>query len=240
MSRYGESSPIVAIVLAGGTGSRFGGRNPKQLVSLAGQPILAHTLRKFSAGDLPLDLVVVVGNSDWEHEIKEVCESCFPKQNYQLVSGGESRNGSVRAAIEALSGYGEARILIHDGVRPLVSKALIARVATSLRGSGCVMPVIPSVDPIVHVIDEKVVDFQDRSAYYRGQSPQGFWLTDLRVAFAKAQTSFGSDGPFSTVYELMRFANPAIAIHTVAGDLNNLKITMPVDHLMAGRLLLEE
>lgn len=240
MEQYGDTSPTVAIILAGGAGSRFGGPNPKQLVSLAGQPILAHTLRKFSTNDASIDMAVIVGNADWELEIKEVCERNFGKQQYQLVSGGESRNASVHAAVDALYGYDEARVLIHDGVRPLVSKELISRVTNSLSGAGCVMPVIPSVDPIVQVSEGMVIDFQDRSSYYRGQSPQGFWLTDLRHAFKKAEETFGSDGPFSTVYELVRFSDPDFVIRTVPGDLNNLKITMPVDHLMAGRLLLEE
>lgn len=233
-------APAVAVILAGGTGSRFGGDSPKQLKSLAGQPILAHTLRKFASTDLSLDRVVVVGNADWEPEIKAICEQSLRWRQYALVSGGDHRNGSVRAAVDALGDLEEARVLIHDGVRPLVSQGLINRVLESLDSPGCVLPVIPSVDPIVEVINGEVIGFQDRSSFYRGQSPQGFWLSDLRAALDLANASLEVEAPFSTVFEMVRFYDPTIQIRTVAGDLNNLKITMPVDHLMAGRLILEE
>ncbi|WP_181032366.1 2-C-methyl-D-erythritol 4-phosphate cytidylyltransferase [Arthrobacter sp. ZGTC212] len=230
----------VAVVLAGGNGSRFGGSSPKQLVSLAGQPILAHTLRKFCSPDLDISQIVVAGNPEWEPEIVEVCEQTIRNKVYKFVRGGGDRNASVRAAVEILSDVVEAKILVHDGVRPLVSPELISNVAQAMRGPGCVLPVIPSVDPIVEVVSNEVVGFVDRSAFYRGQSPQGFWLSDLRAAFAEEKKTFGGSGPFTTVYELVRFFNPSIRIRTVVGDLNNLKITMPVDHLVAGRLLLEE
>jgi 2-C-methyl-D-erythritol 4-phosphate cytidylyltransferase len=157
---------------------------------------------------------------------------------YEVVDGGGSRNESVRNALLRIDEADDARVLVHDGVRPLVSDALIASVAHRLLSSTCVIPVIPSADPLVVVRDGDVIGFEDRGDVYRGQSPQGFWLSSLRDAFLPQPLDQLS--VFATIFEAVRAARGHLEIATVPGDMNNVKITTPVDRLIAGRLLLED
>jgi len=233
------SEPVVAVILAGGTGSRFGGPTPKQLARLAGHPVLHHTLHRFDEPTL-IDSVVVVANTEWISEILDACESALRAVPFIVADGGQSRNESVRNALQALNDYAAARVLVHDGVRPLVTRSLIERVAEELRRERCVIPVVPSVDPIVVVEKQRAVAFGDRSAVYRGQSPQGFLLEDLRRVFCDDTSNSREVLAAPTIYEVLMRATPGLIPKVIDGDLSNIKITMPVDHMIAGRLLLEE
>ena len=110
-----------AIIVAAGRGTRAGGEIPKQWQSLAGQPVLAHTLAAFAG----MRRVLVIHPDD-----RAQAEGLGA--DVQIVAGGASRTQSVRNALEALAGSGVTRVLIHDGARPLVSPALIGRVLAAL------------------------------------------------------------------------------------------------------------
>lgn len=229
------SAPAVAVALAGGTGSRFGTGTPKQLVRIAGHSILHHSLRRLDESG-QFDSLVVAANPDWSDEISQICSRAIFETPWSIVDGGDERNLSVYSAIKELT-VPEAKVLVHDSVRPLVTEILIRRVVNALDESRAVLPIVPSVDPLVEVSEEgRVASFPSRQAYHRGQSPQGFWLSDLRSAMSAAAPE--ELGRFSTIYELMRFKLADYPIATVEGDLNNLKVTMPVDQMIAGQLLL--
>jgi 2-C-methyl-D-erythritol 4-phosphate cytidylyltransferase len=226
----------VGIILAGGVGSRFGGSAPKQLVKIAGHTVLHHSLRKFDEHSL-IDQLVVVANPAWMNDIAEVCERAIHDKAWHVVPGGDDRNASVLAAVETLD-QADARVLVHDSVRPLVSKALIDRVAQHLTQARSVLPIIPSADPLIELDGDAVKVFVSRQQFVRGQTPQGFWLRDLREVLRGLPRE--ELRQYSTVFELMTQHVEGYTISTVAGEHNNLKITMPVDHMIAGRLLLEE
>ncbi len=231
---------LLVFVLAGGVGSRYGNGSPKQLAPLAGYPIMHHTLRRFDLPEL-VDRVVVASNPFWHAEIAEICEGAVRKVPFEIVDGASSRNGSVRNCVIA-SPEADARVLVHDAVRPLVSRELIERVAAALTETSCVIPIVPSVDPIVHVSGDLAIGFGDRRTLYRGQSPQGFWLSELRLALDGSASADGAErwSQLDTLYEAMLLVRPDLPIRCVEGDLNNLKVTMQVDRMLAGRLLLEE
>ena len=230
-----DSQEIIAIVVAGGVGSRFGGPIPKQLMNLGGHPVLHHALRKFEAAD-SVGRIVVAANVDWSEEIGEICDSALRRTPFEMVAAGAERNISIRNALVPLKEVEQARILVHDGVRPLVTTELIARVAASLSQHRSVIPVIPSSDPLVVVSGDRVRGFEQRDTVMRGQSPQGFQLSDLRLCL-EGQVDAGM---FSTVFEALRAMDPGAEIVCVEGDPNNLKVTTPIDRVIAGRLLLEE
>lgn len=232
-----DGPAIAAIVLAGGVGSRFGDGSPKQLTTLAGYPVLHHTLHRLDSYRA-FDHLVVAGNPDWRDEIRDVATHAVQVTSWTYVDGGASRNASVAAAVAALD-LPEAKVLVHDSVRPLVTRELVARVTGALDGSRAVLPVIPSVDPLVVVeADGTVSGFDSRQTHMRGQSPQGFWLSDLREAFARDGSA--PVDAFSTIYELLLDRLPATTVTTVEGELNNLKITLPIDRVIAGQLLLQQ
>ena len=225
----------VAVVVAGGQGSRFGSDIPKQLVSLAGYPILHHTLRKFEEA-ASVSYVVVVANPDWNAEIVDIANYALRRTPHHVVDGGPSRNSSVaRAIAELLDVAGETLVLVHDGVRPFANEDVILRVAKALEQFRAVIPVIPSADPLVSIDGESVRGFEKRSEVVRGQSPQGFILDDLRRAFASGR----SIDDFETLFELLLSVDPGITIGHVAGDMHNIKITTPIDRAIAGQIIMD-
>lgn len=225
-----------AVVLAGGNGSRFGADVPKQLINLAGQPILYHTLRKFDL--IPsVSRVVVAANTKFKQEIETIARNALRFKPFMVVDGGDSRNQSVANAIATMTGPDDAHVLIHDGVRPLANSALIELVNSALQRSDAVVPVIPSADPLFVVDETEVTGFVDRAKVLRGQSPQGFHLGQLRETFPADGVSAEM---FSTVFEEVQARNPGLRITSVPGTLNNIKITTPLDRVIAGQLLLDE
>ena len=230
----GQQDPIIGVVLAGGAGTRFGAAKPKQLARLSGHTVLSYSLRTFDAHPAT-ERIVIAANPDWQAEIADVVSDAVRRKPWEIVDAGEHRNASVLNAIGSVESD-DARLLVHDGVRPLVEHSLIERVVEALESAEAVIPVIDSIDPIVKTRGNKVVKFTRRSTHLRGQSPQGFWLKTLRKAFA--QTSIEEQQAFGTVFELLQSADPSARITTVDGDMNNIKITMPVDHMIAGQLLL--
>ena len=225
----------LAIVLAGGLGTRFGGTKPKQLAELNGRPILWHTLSRFVRPEI-FSSCVIVANAEWISPIQNVVNQVSSDVPTIIVSGGSSRNESVWNALKAVCLEDNTKCLVHDGVRPLVSEKLIRSVLDALDLSDSVLPIIDSIDPLVSADNGMVVNIESRESVYRGQSPQGFRLGMLRNTFKR----FGPEelGRYSTIYEVLRMVDPDAEIRTVIGDLDNLKITQPIDHVIAGELLM--
>ncbi|WP_181420641.1 2-C-methyl-D-erythritol 4-phosphate cytidylyltransferase [Curtobacterium sp. MCPF17_046] len=230
----GQKDPLIGVVLAGGVGTRFGAAQPKQLARLSGHTVLSYSLRAFDAHP-ETERIVIAANPEWGAEIEEVVSDAVRRKAWTIVAAGEHRNGSVLNAVASVD-LADARLLVHDGVRPLVDHSLIDRVVGALEHADAVIPVIDSIDPIVKTRGNKVVKFTRRSTHLRGQSPQGFWLKTLREAFARSSAE--EQQTFGTVFELLQNADPSARITTVDGDMNNIKITVPVDHIIAGQLLL--
>lgn len=126
-------------------------------------------------------------------------------------------------------------ILVHDGVRPFASEDVIIRVAKALDQFNAVIPVIPSADPLVRIEGQAVRSFEHRSTVMRGQSPQGFILGDLRMVF-KANRPIDT---FDTLFELLLSIRPNFVIGHVEGDMNNIKITTPIDRAIAGQIIMD-
>lgn len=230
-----RSVSCVAIIVAGGQGSRFGSDIPKQLVSLAGYPILHHTLRRFEQA-ASISQIIVVANQDWIAEIADISSYVLRYTPHQVVGGGASRNESIGHAVGALNELpDDTLILVHDGVRPFVSEDTILRVAKALEHFCAVIPVVPSVDPLVCIDGREVKNFAKRSDVVRGQSPQGFILKDLRRAFTPGQEV----GHFDTLFEFLLAGDPELTIGHVEGDLNNIKITSPIDRAIAGQIIMD-
>lgn len=232
----GHGISCIAIVVAGGQGSRFGSDVPKQLVSLAGYPILHHTLRRFEEASI-ISQVVVVANRDWNAEITDIANYALRRTPHEIVDGGMSRNESVLYAVQSLRNAPEDTVvLIHDGVRPFASEEIILRVAKALQHYRAVIPVIPSADPLLRVNGDHVEGFEQRSEVMRGQSPQGFVLRDLRHAFHSCPDVH----EFDTVFEVLLAVDPSLEIGYVEGELDNIKITSPIDRIVAGQIMMRD
>jgi 2-C-methyl-D-erythritol 4-phosphate cytidylyltransferase/2-C-methyl-D-erythritol 2,4-cyclodiphosphate synthase len=209
-----------AVIVAAGRGSRAGGETPKQWQMLAGRPVLAHTLDAFRGR---VGRLVVVIHPDDRPRAEAVAGDAL------LVTGGASRDASVRNALEALAGSGVTHVLIHDGARPLVPGAVIGRVLAALEGHEGAAPALPVTDALWRGDGGLVVGTQDRTGLWRAQTPQGFHF-DAILAAHRAHPGGAADD-----VEVARAAGIDVAI--VEGDETNLKVTFPGDFARAEAIL---
>ena len=225
----------VAVVLAGGTGTRFGRSIPKQLVPLAGRSILEHSIAAMQRSAVVDEVVVVMapGHLDPAREI--VAGGRYDKVS-RIVVGGGTRNDSTAAALAAL-GADEVNILIHDAARPLVTEAILAANVAALADHEAVITAIGSSDTVVEVDpdQDRLLQILPRPRLRRCQTPQSFRLSTLRAAYAEA----ARDPHFTATDDatvVLRY-RPDVPIAVVPGDPENLKITEPLDLYLAEQLL---
>ena len=209
-----------AVIVAAGRGSRAGGDMPKQWQMLAGRPVLAHTIDAFRG---KADRITVVIHPDDRGRAEAVAQGC------DLVEGGPTRDASVRNALRALEGRAIQRVLIHDGARPLVSDAVIARVLTALDTHPGAAPALPVTDALWRGDAGLVAGTQDRAALWRAQTPQGFRFDAILAAHRSHAGSAADD------VEVARAAGLDVAI--VEGEEDNLKLTYPGDFARAEAIL---
>lgn len=236
MIDHSQGDELVVIVAAGGLGSRFGGVKPKQLVEIAGHTVLHYTLRRFDTCDV-VDRVVVAANGVWIDEIRRLAANAVTSKPISVVEGAGSRNASIEKALEFVPKNVEF-VLVHDGVRPLVSHSLINSVAAALKAHRSVVPVVQAIDLLAVVENNIATRFLSRAEVWNGQSPQGFRVADLRAAFDHAARLKTSE--FATLFELLHSWDPTINICAIPGEPANIKITLPIDQIVAGQLILAE
>lgn len=216
----------VALIVACGRGQRFGAELPKQYQPLAGRPVLRHTLERFSRHPR-VDAVRAVIHPDdlpFYEDAAEGLGALTP------VGGGATRQESVRLGLESLEGAAPDRVLIHDGVRPLVDAALIDRVLGALDDQPAVLPALPVADTIKRVKDARVLDTVDRTGLFRAQTPQGFHFGPILDAHRRFAGAAMTD-------DTALAAAAGLPVTVVEGDEANLKITDRADLARAARAL---
>lgn len=224
----------VAVVLAGGTGSRVGLDKPKQLLKVAGRTVIEHTVEALN--DSPdVDEIVVMMAIDHLPEAEQLLlgNPRFPKVS-RVLPGGADRNESTRSALPAL-GDEECNVLFHDAVRPLLPARVVHACVQALRRYEAVDVAIPSADTIIRVDDAGcIVEIPDRSRLRRGQTPQGFRLSTIRRAYelAAADPDFHATDDCGVVLRYL----PDVPIYVVPGDELNMKVTFPIDLFLVDRL----
>lgn len=220
--------PVVAIVVAAGSGSRLGGCTPKALRELAGRPLVGHSLRALAAGGVDRAIVVVAPGLLAEFETV-IADSPIPAG---CVAGGSERPDSVRAGLAAIAGDPEldrARyVLVHDAARALVPAEVVARVITALAEGavGCV-PVVPVVDTVRQVTANGSVVI-DRTGLRAVQTPQGFVRETLERGHRLAQERGLQVTDDAAVVEAL-----GEEIVLVEGSREALKVTEPLDLVIA-------
>ncbi|MEV6685363.1 bifunctional cytidylyltransferase/SDR family oxidoreductase [Streptomyces sp. NPDC051130] len=242
MSSRPSPRRTIAVVLAGGTGQRIGLEIPKQLLKIAGKPILEHTLHVFeSAADV--DEVFLLMTPDYVDDARRIVERAGLEKVTRVLAGGSTRSETTRIAIRAASeGLGEGEdvnLLFHDAVRPLLSQRVVRECVESLERYQAVDVAIPSSDTVIvtrtHGGDgEFITEVPDRSRLRRGQTPQGFRLSTIRTAYERAAADpfFQATDDCSVVVKYL----PDVPVHVVTGDEYNMKVTQPVDVFIADKL----
>lgn len=213
------------IVPAAGTSQRMG--QDKMLMELAGQPVLLHTLRAIDRSERT-DEIIVVTREELLLPVADVCKAADLHKPVKVVRGGESRTESVFAG--AIEADPRAKLLaVHDGARPLVRPELFDRVIGSAEKTGASAPAIP-VNDTIKVADGSgiVQSTPDRSMLYAVQTPQVFQAELLRAALQSAITAKAAVTDDCSAVERL-----GKQVLLVEGDAENLKITRPLDILLA-------
>ncbi len=219
----------LAILVAGGSGQRMGAAVPKQFLLLGGEPVLARTLRAFAAPALRVaELVVVLPEAELD-TWRQLCAAHGVAVPHTLVAGGPTRWASVRAGLAALKSQPAGGLVaVHDGVRPLVSAAVIERTyAAAATHAAAAAAVLPK-DSVRQVSPHGSVAL-NRARLQLMQTPQTFEIDLLRRAYAGPELRTFTDDA-TVVDDLCR-------VQLVEGDYRNLKITTPEDLLIAEALL---
>lgn len=225
-----------AVIVAGGSGVRFGHKGGKQLVDLAGRPMLSWSVLAFDrAPSIELTVVACPGN-ERDAFVSRALEPLEASNPLVVVDSGESRQASVGAALAALPSCVEI-VAIHDGARPLVTAELIEAAVGALDADPRLDGVVvghPSVDTIKVVDGENVVATPDRATLWAVQTPQVFRVGALRAARAEAEAEglVGTDD--SSLVEL-----GGGNVRVLLGPRDNVKITVPADLVAAAALLRE-
>ena len=223
----------IAVLLAGGVGARVGLDIPKQLIKIAGRPIMEHTLAALDAHPMVDEIIVLMaqGHLDAVHAI--IRNGGYTKVT-QVLEGADTRNETTMRAIQAITDD-EAKVLFHDAVRPMVTERIITECFEALDTYDAVDTAIPSADTIVELDENGVIaNIPQRSRLRRGQTPQAFKATVIRAAYAKA----GQDPNFQATDDctvVLRYT-PEVPIGIVEGDDRNMKVTEPIDVYIADKL----
>ena len=219
---------IVALITACGRGNRFnrGEGIPKQYLPLAGIPMLRHSIMAFLNHPQVSDVLCVIHPDD----IELYEQSTIGLDLLNPVFGGETRQSSIRIGLEELIDYKPNKVLIHDGVRPFVSKRIINGILEKLESHPAVIPAIAVEDTIKKIGDGKIEWTLERENLWRAQTPQGFLYQDIlnsHIAF--------KDLNFTDDSALNEYAGIPVAI--VPGSQNNFKITTEEDYDRAKHMI---
>lgn len=225
----------VAVILAGGSGKRFGSPTPKQFLALQGKTVIEHSINTFCQHQA-IDEVAVVIHPDWRKEMQEIADRRGWSKLRRIIDGGSERYMSSLNAIIAYIDYADdTNLLLHDAARPLVSAEVIDRVVAELRQCEAVGVAVPSTDTVWEVhpdfdtnhIGRFVARIPERRLMWNAQTPQAFRLPLIRDAYQRAlqDPQFAATDDCGVVRRYM----PGTKIAVVEGDERNFKITRPDD-----------
>ena len=217
------------IIVAGGKGLRMGGDIPKQFLPIKGKPVLMRTIERFHECSPQLRVILVLPREqqDYWHTL---CRDHSFGIDHTVVDGGDTRFGSCRNGLAAISDDEEGVVGIHDGVRPFVSADTVERCFARARQCGAAIPVLPVTDSLRRVSgDGKSSHGVNRSEYRAVQTPQAFSIQVLKKAYRQPyQDSFTDD---ASVVEAM-----GVKVDMVEGNRENIKLTTPFDLKIAETL----
>ena len=217
------------IILASGTGNRYGSDIPKQFVKIAGKTVFEHTVGVFERSE-EIDEIIVVITPEYRHFAEELIVKNSFKKISRVLNGGETRKESSSIGIGSIDDD-EANVIIHDCARPFLSQRIIKDCVKALETYKAVDVAIPSADTIIKVKDNIIDSIPERKFLKRGQTPQCFKLSTIKKAheLSKNDTNFTDDCGLIVKYGLGE-------VYVVDGEGENIKITYPEDIFMADRL----
>jgi 2-C-methyl-D-erythritol 4-phosphate cytidylyltransferase / 2-C-methyl-D-erythritol 2,4-cyclodiphosphate synthase len=212
---------IAAILVAAGSGTRFGAETPKQFLTLAGKPVIRHAAEALAAH---VSLLQPVGDSQPIEAALDGVPGCLP-----TIQGGATRQDSVRAGLEALALRAPDIVLVHDAARPVIPEGTIPALLAALREFPGAIPGAPVADTLKRVVRGVITETVPRSGLFRAQTPQAFRFQTLLHAHRAGLTGATDDA------SLLEAAGETVEV--VPGSDDNIKLTYPEDLVRLERIM---
>ncbi len=223
----------VAVILAGGVGSRLDSSHPKQFFKVAGKTVIEHTIDVFEGNSL-IDEIAVVINPAYLTTIEDIVLKNGWKKVRKILKGGAERYHSSMVAINAYEDREDINLIFHDAVRPLITDRIIRDTVQALETYHAVDVAVPAVDTIISTEGDWVDAIPNRSKLKRGQTPQGFRLGTIKKAYQQAlqDPDFKSTDDCGVVLKYL----PEEKIFVVRGEEANMKLTYKEDSYLLDKL----
>lgn len=221
-----------AIIVAAGSGTRFGGEKPKQFLEIGGKPLLIHTLEKFEQCPQINEIVLVLASNQLIN-YREIATKYHLRKVGKIIYGGKTRAESVFKGFSVIESSTAEIVAVHDGARPFVSSEEITATVEKAMETGAACLVAPVTDTIKEIADGKIVSTIERTKLRRALTPQAFHYEILRNAFFCADLSETSTDECFLVEKL------GFKIGIVEGSAKNIKITTREDFAVAENFLKE-
>lgn len=211
----------IAVIVAAGSGTRFGSDIPKQFLMLENKEILAYSLETFSHCK-NVDEIVLVINKDFRDNYLKIIEKYNIDKISALVEGGDSRQKSVQNAIDFIAEKNdEAIVLVHDAARPYVSERIINENIEAVKNYKCCTTAVRSSDSVYLTKDGNFVNETNRDDVYLAQTPQSALLSIFKKGYENINEIYTDEAAI--------FAKLGYVPHIVLGEAKNSKITYPDD-----------
>jgi 2-C-methyl-D-erythritol 4-phosphate cytidylyltransferase/2-C-methyl-D-erythritol 2,4-cyclodiphosphate synthase len=204
---------IAAVLVAAGSGSRYGAETPKQFLRLAGRVVIRHAAEALAR---EVDLLQPVG------EAAPILAALRGMACLPVVPGGLTRQASVHAGLEALVPYAPDIVLVHDAARPLIPPGTIPALLAALARAPGAIPAIPVADTLKRGLDGRIIETVSRAGLFRAQTPQAFRFPALLAAHRARTADAATDDAW-----LLEAVGQTVAL--VAGAEQNIKLTYPED-----------
>lgn len=218
----------IAVIFAGGVGTRMHSKDrPKQFLNMHGKPIIIHTLENFENHN-EIDCIVIACIESWIPYLDQLVKDYQLKKVKCIVPGGKNGQMSIYNALCAAEKISESVldiVLIHDGVRPIISADLITRNIESVKRFGSAITTAPVHETIIFEDVNASNKVLDRTKLLYARAPQSFYLEQIITLHRKAQKEGLTD--FIDSCSLMQHYNKEL--YFVEGSVNNIKITTPMD-----------
>jgi len=215
-----------AVIVAGGAGTRMGSDLPKQFILLKDKPVLFYSIKAFLDAYDDLDVILVLP-VDYTDMGQEIIDAWFDKDRIRITAGGDTRFQSVKNGLQLVGD--DSIVFVHDGVRCLLSVDLVHRCYDQAIETGTAIPVVASRDS-VRILNEDGNSAFDREKIMLVQTPQTFHSKILLPAFnIDYKDKFTDEASVVEAY--------GIKVTLISGEENNIKITRPVDLMIAEMIL---
>lgn len=220
----------IAVIFAGGSGKRMNTKSrPKQFLEFRGKPIIIYTLELFD-NHPQIDGIVIACLRDWIPYLQKMLRKFEITKVVDVVEGGETGQDSIRAGLEVLAGRypDETTVLIHDGVRPLITEQTISDNIASVAQYGSCITCIPATETLIISRKDGGLDIPARADSLIARAPQSFRLGDILSVHRRAVQT----GRHDFIDSCSMMSHYGYKLHTVAGPVENIKITTPTDYFI--------